>query len=134
MPLTSQELADVEKHLHRLEKAAKAWRITRWVVLFAGLAVVGMGIRFFVAVLAFSKSLPADASAPVTRGDLSIERTLVLSYSLGHAAALFMAFLGASLLVWCLLNWRKGRERIGLIRLARSAVEAERSKVPDLAV
>ena len=122
MPLTHDELADIDKLLGRMEKKARSWRIFRWVFLGAGLLFAGQAVWIFTLL---KTTISPEFSNTVSNFDLLLEQSRAKGFCIGYVLAIFLTGLSSWILVTALANWNKGRKDGLLIKLARSYVDEQ---------
>jgi hypothetical protein len=123
MPLAKEELAEVDKLLGQMEKNARAWRFTRWLLIGCGLLTIGLAVWLFMLGVSILKSaIPVEPSSSVSSVDLLMPMMFCQAYTLGIILGCF----GVSVLCSSLVNWNKGRKDGLLIKLVRSYVEGQR--------
>jgi len=127
MPLTSEELAGIDKVLGRIEKKARPWRTCRWFLVPLGLFTTGLG---FYALMSAQRCWEAltftEAGHNVTHAEL-LERIMVLGFFCKlYVAGTIVGLTGIAALAIALENWNKARRDGLLVKLARSFVEEQR--------
>ena len=116
--------------LAHMEKDAKSWRSTRWVVvLMAGVCVIAGLWMGSGTVDRFQRAFTAEsAGAPVTGLDLAVSSVDLVGLLTFWAGWVFLLALGGVLLVHTLSKWHKGRREEMLIKMARSWVESQKAE------
>jgi len=127
MPLTTDDLADIEKMLGRIEKNAEPWQFTRWVLLLFGILFVGLACwSFTIAQTFWTQEIPKEH---VTGTDLYWERNNTMMFCACYMNSILSGVLGFSALCCSIPNWSKGKRDGLLVKLARSYVEEQRQKI-----
>ena len=132
MPMTENELADLDKLLRRMEKNAKAWTYTRWLVVVLGLIFLGGVAWLMVKQPAFFPTLmPKDSNSPVTAFDGWSARDTAMVCCVVWTAWVFQLSLGGIMLTSSLCHWRKGQNDRLLVKMAQAWLESQSPVLPD---
>lgn len=127
MPLTNEELAEVDKLLGRMEKNAKKWRVQRWISMVIALLILGMGCWTIMLAMTVLPKNPDDPFKTVTHLDLANDRMWLSIFCSGLVNGMIVTLTGVGGLIYTLGNWNKGKKDRLLAKLARSYVESLRS-------
>ena len=132
MPMTENELADLDKLLLRMEKKAKAWTYARWMVIVLGLLILGCGAWLLLKLPdAWVAGLPKDVIAPVGGFELLWARHSAIYICLLLGSGLVQVVLGGIALTSSLCRWRKGQNDRLLVKMARAWLESQSPVLPD---
>ena len=121
MPMTQDELVDLDKLLCRMMKEARGWRFMRWFGLVMGIFLIGLTVLQLSTLWNFVEI--KDANEPVNASDLILVKALCLC----APAAIFTMATGMGVVIYSLTRWRKGRRDVLLIRMAQSWLESQQS-------
>jgi len=126
MPMTENELGELDKLLRRMEKNAKAWTYTRWLSVVLGLLFLGLGAEWLLMKLPDAQRalMPRDFSAPVDAFDLLSTINSAIDICMLWALGLFQVAIGVNLLTSILCRWRKGHHDLLLAKMARTWLES----------
>ena len=132
MPMTENELADLERYLQRVEKIAKTWRYNRW---------IAVGAAFFtLAMAAWVMMLHARAYKDFVLRDFgkvpdAVEFRLTMQAAMAINSLYVFAFafglLGAVGLASSLCRWNKERNDLLLVKMSRAWVESQQAVPPS---
>jgi len=132
MPMTKDELADLDKLLRRMEKKAKAWTWARWIPVVLGLLILGCGAWLLLKLPhAWVAGISKDSSKPVDASDLMFARLSTIYVCLLLAAGLVQVVLGGIMLTSSLCRWRKGHHDLLLVKMARAWLESQQPVPPS---
>ena len=130
MPLTHDEMTDLDKMLARMEKNAKAWVFMRWLCLACGVGLLGMGAWLWQQQTKAWSGLTPDDNGPVDALDLMLANILLMHCFVCYVLALTHAGLGGCVVAGTLARWRKGKRDRLLVKMARSWMESQRPALP----
>ena len=132
MPMTENDLADLDKLFRRMEKNAKAWTVGRWIEVVFGLLFLGGGAWLLVEQPVFLPALlPRDFSKPVDTLSLMLAQGSAISYCLVWAACMIQLYFGSTLLISSLARWNKGRNDRLLVKMGRAWLESQQPVPPS---
>jgi len=132
MPMTENELADLDKLLRRMEKNAKAWIWARWMVIVLGLLILGFGAWLLIRMPdVWRAGMPKDFGTHVDAFELLWARHSAIYICLSLAAGLVQVALGGIILTSSLGRWRKGRNDRLLVKMARAWLESQQAVPPS---
>ena len=123
MPLTNEEVAQIEKLLAQMEKNARATRRLRWFFVGLGVAMIGGGmwvINLFVHVM----TEPFVSSLPTTPQELEHQRMLTVILTLVIVPAMIMFWHAGSIIVHGFTA--PSKSDLLLIKLAKGYMESQR--------
>jgi len=126
MNLTPEDQAAIEKALGRVEKRARSWRKSRWVLLLGGLLYIGIGALLMWQISRTGELHESLASrirphAPTTM-DLAIMRLRILVEVGGWSISVAVMIVGYVMAVMTWMKWRQGGEQAALAKLARAVL------------
>jgi len=126
MPLTRDELADLERMFVRMEKGARAWAIARWFALALGVVWLALGAWFFVLLhKAWRVWMSEGPSAYVDAHELWAMCRAAVHICPLWLFGVLLSILGGWMTISSLARWRKGRQDALLIKMARSWMESQ---------
>ncbi len=131
MPMTPDELVRLDKLLCRLDRNARAWSVTRWIITVFGLVFVGLGMWHFMMLPKGWHDLIPQVDGIVDTYSLMSANEAVLNYCLLWAMSVINAVLGGFLMASALCRWRKGHQDGLLLKMARSWLESQVPAVPS---
>ena len=134
MPMTPEDLANLEKLLRRRERRAKDWLLSRWIIASFGLLLIGISLWFFIQTPEAWRTLIPIADDC----DFAIDALIVMPSSMAavHFCILWsMAVLhgvpGVMFFSVAMCRWRRGNEERLLIKTARSWLETQAAQTPE---
>ncbi len=133
MPMTENELADLDTLLLRLEKKAKAWTWGRWMIVVMGLLLLGLAAWALTMQVphAWRAGMQKDVGTHVGAFELLWARNSAVYICLSLGAVVFYGALGGILLTSSLCRWRKGRNDLLLVKMARAWLESQQADPPS---
>jgi len=132
MPMTEDELAELDKLLLRLDKNAKALKYTRWLEVVMGLVFLGFGAWSLMKLPDdYMAGIPKDFSAPVDAFAICSARISAIDFCTVLVTGLFYWAIGVFLLVGILCRWRKGHNDRLLVKMARAWLELQKPAPRD---
>ncbi len=132
MPLTREEMADIDRMLSRMDRKARDRQWERWIgVLNIPLSFAFAAWSFWLAAKAWGLILPPDSDPQVSPLDLVFAVTggmgVVATSILGFGGLLSGVTTLGTLPDW----WNRGRREHLLVRMARCWLETQEPASPD---
>jgi hypothetical protein len=125
MNLSQSDIRSLETLFGRMEKRAKAWRVSRWMLLLTGtvilLCAIPLGTRTSESL---TKAIPDDPEAIVTESDLYASQVALGGAFLGGLSTIGQVLAGIFVLGFTLGNWRKPQQNLLLAKLAKTCLKA----------
>ncbi len=133
MPMTENELADLDKLLLRLEKKAKGWTWGRWMNVVLSFLLLGVAAWILTMQVpdAWRAMTSRDFIAPINASDLWRARGSTMYLCLGYGLAAFFGLCGGIAMTHTLCHWRKGHHDLLLVKMARAWLESQQAVPPS---
>jgi predicted anti-sigma-YlaC factor YlaD len=126
MNLTPEDRAATQNVLAHVEKRARSWRKSRWVLLLGGLLYIGIGALLMWQISRIGELHENLASrirphAPTTM-DLAIMRLRILVEVGGWSISVAVMIVGYAMAGMTWMKWHKGRDEAAMAKLARAVL------------